>query len=164
MDYPQKKHAVLGHVVMVVIVLAALVLLFNNQAQGTGVNPDKNLYQVVLLANDQVYYGRLNAVNSNYPYLTDVYYLKQQPAQVDKNGRATGGPDKFTVIKRGIDEIHAPTDNLYIAKEKIFYWENVGADSLVARGIKTDKEWRAKKAEEAKKPVQTQTQQTQQPK
>lgn len=154
MEHLQKR-SLLRHVVMAVVILLALVLFFNNQSQGAGVSPDLNAYQVVLLANDQVFYGKLQGINSNYPYLTDVYYLKQQQPQVDKNGRQVGG-DKFTVIKRGIDEIHAPTDRLYLARDKIIYWENVGANSLVARGIKTDKEWRIKQAENAKQSTQSQ--------
>ena len=83
------------------------------------------------------------------------YYLKPPTPQVDKNGRQIGG-DKFTVIKRGIDEIHSPTDKLYISRDKIIYWENVGAQSLVAKGIATDKDWRAK--QQAKSATQTQQQ------
>ncbi len=160
MEHLQKR-SLIGHAIMVVVILFALVLIFNNQSGlgGGDAVPDSNLYQVALLANDQVYYGKLHAVNSNYPYLTDVYYLKQQQPQVDKNGRQVGG-DKFTVIKRGIDEIHAPSDKLYIARDKIVYWENVGINSLVAKGIKADKDWRA---EQAKKPAQTQPVKTQEP-
>lgn len=151
MEHLQKR-SLFGHLVMVVVILLAMMLFFNNQSGGTDAAPDPNAYQVTLLANDQVFYGKLHAVNSNYPYLTDVYYLKQQTPQVDKNGRQVGG-DKFTVIKRGIDEIHAPSDKMYLSRDKIVYWENVGANSLVAQGIKADKDWRAKQAQ---KPAQTQ--------
>lgn len=116
-------------------------LLWNGLQFG-GAHPDSDLYQVVLLNNDQAFYGKLHNINSEYPYLTDVYYLKNQQPEKDKDGHQIGG-DKFTVIKRGIDEIHQPTDTLYINAKNLLYWENVGSDSLVARGIKADKEYRA---------------------
>ncbi len=132
------------NVVFILLVAALAVALFFNVFHLAEPAPDPNSYQAVLLANDQAFYGKLHAVHSDYPYLTDVYYLKQQAASVDKNGRPIQGPDKFTVIKRGVDEIHAPADPLYIAHDKIIYWENVGVNSPLANGIKVDKEVRSK--------------------
>lgn len=136
-----------------IILIVIVALVFWKTVKYSGLSPDSNLYQVVLLRNDQAFYGKLHKVYSNYPYLTDVYYLNPQQPQVDRQGRQIGG-NKFTVIKRGIDEIHQPTDLLYFAKENILYWENVGADSLVGRGIKADKDWRAQQAAEAAKNAQ----------
>lgn len=126
--------------VFVIAVVLFAVLLCHGLKFG-GVNPDPNLYQVVLLSNDQAFYGKLQNLHSQYPYLTDVYYLKNQQPDLDKDGKQVGG-DKFTVIKRGIDEIHQPTDALYINAKNLMYWENVGPESLVAQGIKKDKEYR----------------------
>ncbi|MEK9132312.1 MAG: hypothetical protein AAB606_01205 [Patescibacteria group bacterium] len=128
--------------------------------------PDANLYQVVLLRNDQAFYGKLHESFSPYPYLTDVYYLNPQkpvapvsipgrPLTLQQQKDLQNQVPKYTVVKRGIDEMHAPTDKLYFPKESVVYWENIGSDSLVARGIIADKDYRAKQAAQ-QIPAQTQ--------
>lgn len=136
-----------------IILIVILALVVWKITKYSGLSPDGNLYQVVLLQNDQVFYGKLHKVHSDYPYLTDVYYLNPQEPELDRRGRQIGG-NKFTVVKRGFDEIHQPSDKLYFSKENILYWENVGSDSLVGRGIKADKDWRAQQAAEAAKNAQ----------
>jgi len=131
-------------IVVLAIVVVVLAGAWKQLGPG-GYRPDANLYQVVLLANDQVFYGKLHKADTAYPYLTDVYYLNPQRADFDKYGQQIGG-NKFTVVKRGYDELHQPTDGLYLESKNVLYWENVGADSLVAKGIKADKEYRAKQA------------------
>lgn len=134
-----KYKAIIWAAVIIVILVGWKLVRYS------GTRPDSNLYQVVLLSNDQAFYGKLHNVYSQFPYLTDIYYLNPQQQAVDKTGNPIGGR-KFTVIKRGIDEIHMPTDRLYISAKNMLYWENVGADSLVAKGIAADKEYRAKQA------------------
>lgn len=131
-----------------IVVLALVVVVMVGawkQLRSSDYQPDANLYQVVLLNNDQVFYGKLHNAQSAFPYLTDVYYLNPQRADFDKYGQQIGG-NKFTVVKRGYDEMHQPTDGIYLESKNILYWENVGLDSLIARGIKADKEYRAKQA------------------
>ena len=105
--------------------------------------PDEKLYQVVLLNNDQAFFGKLHNLRGQYPYLTDVYYLKSTGPTTDATGRLLDSNQSYNVIKRGTNEIHSPTDSLYLNSKNIIYWENVGADSLVMKGINTDKEYRA---------------------
>lgn len=137
---------IIKHVVIWLVVLIALGGIYK-LIRNAGTDPNPNLYQVVLLRNDQAYYGKLHKVHSDYPYLTDVYYLQPQQAQQGDNSKQQNTPaansPKFNVIKRG-GELHGPTDMMYIAKGSITYWENVGSDSLVSQGIKADKEQRAK--------------------
>ncbi len=133
---PQKmqQKMVRNGFVILVLVLAFAGLLWNTYEFGQP-GPDPKLYQVVLLRNDQAFYGKLHNIHGDYPYLTDVYYLKPQSEQA-----------KFTVVKRGIDELHQPTDSLFFSRENILYWENVGPDSLVAKGIRADRGYRANQA------------------
>lgn len=146
----QTDKRIAAHVAFWLVILIVLVFI-GKGIRGSGLQPDPKLYQVVLLANDQVFYGKLHKVNSSFPYLTDVYYLNPQEPALDKQGRPIkGAGQKFSVVKRGIDEIHQPTDRMYFSRENILYWENVGLNSLVARGIKADKEFRTKQAESAK--------------
>lgn len=139
---PRKKVITLVVLVLLVVVIIALW----KEARFYNMKPDQKLYQVVLLSNDQAFYGKLHSVDSPYPYLTDVYYLNpQQPGAKDVDTAP-----KYTVVKRGIDEIHAPTDKMYVQKTNILYWENVGPESKVARGIKADQDMRAKQAAQVK--------------
>lgn len=135
----ETRHKKIAAAIVILVVIIAIVGLVKMRRY----QPNENLYQVVLLENDQVFYGKLHGMHSKYPYLTDIYYLNPKGQQLDKEGRAVGG-NQFTVIKRGIDELHQPTDVMYFSRDAIVYWENVGPDSLVARGIKADKEYRAK--------------------
>ena len=86
---------------------------------------------------NQVFFGKLNKLNSSYPYLTGVYYLSPTAGKE--------GEPRFNVIKRGVGEIHMPTDKMYINRDAIVYWENVGANSNVAQGIAADKQLKAQK-------------------
>lgn len=129
--------------ILAVVAVAIIATGFWKWIKYIDLQPSQTLYQVVLLRNDQVFYGKLHKINFAYPYLTDVYYLNPQQPQLDRQGRQIGGT-KFTVVKRGIDEIHQPTDKLYIPRENIIYWENVGPNSKVEQGIKADRELRAR--------------------
>lgn len=128
-----------GAVIVVIIAIFALAKVVNSARM----QPDGNLYQVVVLYSDQAFFGKLHAVNSAYPYLTDVYYLKPVKQATDATGRLLSSNEQYNVIKRGESEIHAPTDKLYLNRKNILYWENVGADSLVTRGIQADKTYKA---------------------
>ncbi|MBI4995123.1 hypothetical protein HZC21_05830 [Candidatus Peregrinibacteria bacterium] len=124
----------------IVLWIIIIVLAFGiwKSVKYKGQNPDPKLYQMVLVKGgnetgaNQVFFGKLNKVNSHYPYLTDVYYLSATSAKT--------GEQRFNVIKRGSGEIHAPTDKMYINQDAIVYWENVGPASNVAQGIAADKQ------------------------
>lgn len=135
MDAFSRKNGV--RITLWVVAIIAVIVFAKWLALGE--RPDKSLYQVVLLDNSQAFYGQLHNVWSDYPFLTDVYYL-QPKVKVDEFGnRVSEG--KFTVIKRG-NETHKPIDRMYFNKDHVIYWENVGEDSLVTQGIKAEKEVR----------------------
>ncbi|MFA6521078.1 MAG: hypothetical protein WCT53_01700 [Candidatus Gracilibacteria bacterium] len=122
-----------------VLIIVAIVMLWKNIRYTEVVSPEKDLYQTVFLKDGQIFVGKLNEIYTSFPYLTDVYY--------PQNPRLFVIPSLRTVslIKRG-NELHAPTDKLYMTRENISYWENVGEGSVVAKTIKTQKELAAKKA------------------
>ncbi|MBP9718030.1 hypothetical protein KBD59_01915 [Candidatus Gracilibacteria bacterium] len=118
------------------------------------IKPDTNLYQVVLLNNDQVFFGKLHNADDRNPYLTDVYYLKQEEAKTDQKGKLVQpAQPSFRVIKRGFEELHSPTDQMHLNSDSIVYWENVGAESLMAKGIAADIADRAKRAQATPAPT-----------
>jgi hypothetical protein len=83
-------------------------------------------YQAVLLDNGQVYYGKLERARSEYPVLTDVYYVQNQVNPQTK--------EVTNILVRRGNEWHAP-DRMYLNARHIVLIEPVGANSKVAQLI-----------------------------
>ncbi len=111
--------------VVVIVVLAALWYagVFNNSAAK---------YQAVFLSNNQVYFGHLSNLNSNFPTLTDIYYL--QVTQV-LQPKATTAQNQINLVKLG-GELHGPEDLMKINKDQILFVEDLKVDSQVVNAIK----------------------------
>ena len=87
-------------------------------------------YQAVLLDNGSVYFGKLQGAGTQYPVLTDVYYVQSQVNQDTKEV-------KNILIRRG-NEWHSP-DRMYLNARHIVLIEPVGSNSKVAELIAQDK-------------------------
>lgn len=87
-------------------------------------------YQAVLLDNGQVYYGKLQGLGTDFPVLTDVYYIQSQVNQETKEV-------KNVLIRRGT-EWHAP-DRMVINARHIVLVEPVSPNSKVAQLIADSK-------------------------
>lgn len=87
-------------------------------------------YAAVLLDNNQVYFGKLTNANTEYPELTDVYYIQ---SQVNQETKAVNS----ILIRRG-NEVHGP-DRMFLNAHHIILVEPVGANSKVAQLIAEDK-------------------------
>lgn len=100
-------------------------------------SPEANAsaYSAVFLSNGQVYFGRLKSQSSSEFVLTDVYYL-----QLAGNGQAQTqlSEPKFSLIKLG-NELHGPTDELFINTQQVLFWENLRGDSKVVQSIESQK-------------------------
>ena len=86
---------------------------------------DANTFQAVFLQGDQIYFGKLKDIDSKYPILEDVYYVK-----LDEPKSTTG-----RLVKLGIFEPHGPQDKMIINREYIIFWENLKLDSPVVQTI-----------------------------
>jgi hypothetical protein len=95
---------------------------------GPQINP--SAYSAVLLDNNQVYFGKLDKVDSAYPVLTDVYYIQ---SQVNQETKAVTN----ILVRRG-NEWHGP-DRMYLNAHHILLIEPVGANSKVSQLIEADK-------------------------
>lgn len=84
---------------------------------------DPNAYQAVFLTNNQIYFGRLKNISSDYLVLSDVYYIK-----VSEDG-------KGQLVKLGVIEPHGPKDTMTINRNQVLFWENMRPDSQVVRTI-----------------------------
>ena len=84
-------------------------------------------YQLVLLANGQTFFGKLQNPDSHYPVLTNVFYIQ---SQTDPNTKNVTNK----LIKRG-KEWHEP-DVMILNARQIVLIEPVKATSTVANLIK----------------------------
>lgn len=112
-----------------------------NAAEAEVVERDK--YQAVFLTNGQVYFGKIDDVNSSFVRLSDIYYLQQSEAQADKTKaqQAATSPESqanMSLAKLG-NELHAPEDAMYINKDEVLFWENLKKDGKVSTAIAEDK-------------------------
>ena len=87
-------------------------------------------WQAVLLDNGSVYFGKLQGAGTDYPVLTDVYYVQSQMNQENKEV-------KNILIRRG-NEWHSP-DRMVLNARHIVLMEPVGPNSQVAKLIAQDK-------------------------
>jgi len=87
-------------------------------------------YAAVLLDNNQVYFGKLANAGSQYPELTDVYYIQSSVNQETKAMNSV-------LIRRG-NEVHGP-DRMFLNARHIILIEPVGPTSKVAQLIAEDK-------------------------
>ena len=81
-------------------------------------------YQAVLLDNNQVYYGQLTGLNTDYPVLTDVFYVqtgvnaetKQASNILLKRGKEWHAPDRMLLNARHIILVEPVTPGSTVAK------------------------------------------------
>ncbi|KKT50837.1 MAG: hypothetical protein UW43_C0001G0002 [Candidatus Yanofskybacteria bacterium GW2011_GWA1_44_21] len=84
---------------------------------------DPDVYQAIFLTNDQIYFGRLKNISSDYLILSDVYYVK-----VNENGAGQ-------LVKLGAGEPHSPKNEMIINQDQVLFWENLRSDSAVVKTI-----------------------------
>lgn len=87
---------------------------------------DMETYQAVFLDDKQIYFGKLKGIDSPYPILDDVYYVKLE------DEKATSG----RLVKLGLIEPHGPRDQMIINREHILFWENLKPDSSIVQTIR----------------------------
>lgn len=101
-----------------------------------------SVWQAVFLTNGQVYFGHLKERTSEYPVLTNIYYLQVnqnlQAANQNTNANINTTEPQVSLIKLG-DELHGPKDEMFIAKDQILFWEDLKDDSQVVTAIKNYK-------------------------
>jgi hypothetical protein len=88
--------------------------------------PFPSTYQAVLLDDNQVFYGKISGLDSPFPVLTEVFYIKTGADPQTKEV-------KNVLVKRG-KELHGP-DRMYLNPRHIVLIEPVGPDSQVAKLI-----------------------------
>ncbi len=94
-----------------------------------------NQYQAVFLTNGQVYFGKVTALNKDYMVLNDIYYL-QSSSNSTSNPQPSSKNNDLTLVKLGLNELHAPEDRMVISQSQVSFWENMKDSSKVVSAIK----------------------------
>jgi hypothetical protein len=119
-------------ILVVALVVYAIVLKPNNISDE--IKTDQ--YQAVFLnsADGQVYFGKLEVFNGDFFKLTDIYYVRVQQVQPDKDNSAAA-QNNISLAKLG-SEIHGPEDVMYINRDDVMFWENLKEDGQVVTAIR----------------------------
>jgi len=123
-----------------VAILATLMLLVVVMGGGKGLDSavKKDQYQAVFLnsADGQVYFGKLEAFNEQYYRLTDIFYVRvEQKIQPEGQQAANAAQQSISLAKLG-NELHGPDDEMFIAKDKVLFWENLKESGQVVTAIR----------------------------
>ena len=96
----------------------------------------KDQYQAVFLNSQdgQVYFGKLKVLNDKYYELSDIYYVRVEQVQPDKNNAQAQPQQNISLAKLG-NEIHGPQDFMYINRDSIMFFENLKDDGQVVKAI-----------------------------
>lgn len=131
-----KRLAIFKLVAAVVIIAVVVFLGLLSYKSSTGSVIDSSKYQAVFLTNGQVYFGKLETVNSGYMRLSDIYYLQtSSTTKTDSSIQAsTSNASNVELIKLG-SEVHGPTDEMVINKDQILFFENLKKDGNVTASI-----------------------------
>jgi len=115
-----------------VIIVAALALLFNfgDNRESKAIMSDK--LQSVFLNNGQVYFGNIKVLNDKYVDLTNIYYLRTNSTGQAAT-TATSASD-VSLVKLGC-ELHGPYDEMIINRDQVTFWENLQDSGQVAKAI-----------------------------
>ncbi|RYF28296.1 MAG: hypothetical protein EOO17_05110 [Chloroflexi bacterium] len=134
----KKQRVILGIVVVVVIAAGAFVT-WRVMSQTSGYFIQKEKYQVVVLANNQIYFGKLQRLKDQSYRLTNVYYLQQQEttnatAETPKPADQSSSSGTPQLVKLG-NELHGPDDAMFFNDSQVLYWENLKSDGKVSKSI-----------------------------
>lgn len=127
---------ILISVAMLVLAVTAL-FVFNDPQPNEEDAIMLDRYQTVFLddVSGQIYIGNLRVLNDDYYVLTNAFLVQagQIPAP---EGNTTQQQVSLSPVK---SQVHGPEDALYIAKDKVLFWENLKDDGKAAEAIKNNK-------------------------
>jgi len=125
-----KSRFVILFIITIFVAGVALLVDFYRDKKAKLIDPNESQYYAVFLTNDQVYFGKMLINNKFEMVLSEVYY-------VSVNGQSTTeqlGQTQFQLVKLG-NEIHGPTDKMFINKDQILFYEQLRNDSTVVKTI-----------------------------
>lgn len=121
-------------IIVVIIGIAGFVIFYKNKNTS---NQKDSVYSAVFLSNGQVYFGKIDAVKNNYLILSDIYYIQSVPGG-QPSGQGNGTSGNVSLVKLG-NELHGPTDKMFINSASVLFYENLRTDSKVVQSIQSSK-------------------------
>lgn len=118
--------------VKIVIVLILLAAIGFGGYYWNNLN-SSNLRQAVFLTNGQVYFGYISNAGGQIVKLRNVYYIKTQDL-LQQTSEQTDDKKKIALVKLG-KELHGPTDEIFISRDQILFYENMRQDSKISQAI-----------------------------
>lgn len=115
-----------------VLIAAACVYLLYQTSTSPAIN--KNEYQAVFFTNGQVYFGKLQNIDTDTLTLTDIFYLQAQSTTTSSNPQPTSSASDVQLVKLG-NEVHGPEDQMVINKSQILFFENLSKTGKVSDSI-----------------------------
>lgn len=139
-DQPRsRKRLTIPFILVAVVIIAVVGWFVWSKAQDTNTAIETNKYQGIWLVNGEIYFGKLEQLNSGYFKLNDVFYIKPQSTSSDSKATDTkqsvSDQNNFELFKLGKEEIHGPEDVMMISKDQVLYYENLRDDGKVVKGI-----------------------------
>lgn len=141
---PRHRMTRLQKSILAVIIVAVLaftgVAVWMQKANSSSAYIQSDKYQALFLTNSQVYFGKLQRLNDGSYRITDVFYIKSDPAATEDaakqatSGTAQQANQQPTLIKLG-DELHGPTDEIIVKDNQVLFWENLKTDGKVTKAI-----------------------------
>lgn len=122
----------IGMIILIIVILGAGFMMMK-QTSLSGFSKD---YQAVFLTNGQVYFGQVDSQNSAEVVIEDIYYLQvTRPLQQTEEGQQQANPQgELSLVKLG-NELHGPTDSMYINRDHVLFIEDLKDDSNVVQAI-----------------------------
>ncbi len=121
--------SILMFAVSIVLIGLLVLLAFGTKNTNEYKFVDTNKLQAVFLNTGQVYFGNIQAINSQYLDLVNIFYLQSNSSSSKSNANVT-------LVKLGC-ELHAPLDQMVINASSVTFWENLSPNGQVAKAVST---------------------------
>ncbi|MST04245.1 MAG: hypothetical protein EXS49_01600 [Candidatus Pacebacteria bacterium] len=118
--------------IVLIVVLVGVAVFVSMWKNGTETFGSSDSYQAVFLTNGNTYFGKLSRMNSQYPILSDIYYINV--TQIQPRSKDDQSQQAISLVKFG-GEIHGPVDKMAINRDQILFIEDLRSDSKVVQGI-----------------------------
>ena len=120
----------------VLLVLLSAFLVWNFLAAD---NPRADRYQAVFLDDNKVFFGKLKNISGAYLTLDNAYTATEQQLPADATKEQKAATANNTSLLPVSAQVYGPENTLKIRAEKVLFWQNLKADSKVAKAINSAK-------------------------
>lgn len=126
-----------GAIGILILIMAGLFFGFNYINQNYS-SIESDAYSAVFLNNGQVYFGKMVSNTKNEIVLNEVFYLQVSDTATGAEQlepSVAQNQTRFNLVKLGT-EMHGPTDQMFINKDHIIFYEYLREDSAVVESIR----------------------------